>query len=347
MYNNIAPWTVAIIAARESIDILTHCITATLAACASHGAVIDVVINGNADLAEQASALLRSGSLEQGPSKVRVWSIAVGDKAHAWNQYVHHIWPGSEIAYFVDGYVAARRDAFTALKRRLAESPEALGVTGVPSVGRSAAKARQYMIQHGGFQGNMHALSSEAMVGIRERGLRLPLGLYRTDSLIGALLLLKLAPESVNWEPKRIVVAADATWDIPGHAPFAFRNIKAQFKRILRQAQGELENRALREHMTVQRLPAQQLPETAAELVNRWIAAQPQQARALLKRPTCRYAAYKLRDQRDWSAAKLPLRLLHGSDGSEDSQELDRSSGTELRSPIESGISTAGVSVNQ
>jgi hypothetical protein len=34
---------------------------------------------------------------------VRLWSIEVSDKAHVSNQYVHHIWPGSEIAYFVDG----------------------------------------------------------------------------------------------------------------------------------------------------------------------------------------------------------------------------------------------------
>lgn len=311
MFNNNAPWTVAIIAARESIDTLARCIGATLAACESRGAVIDVVVNGNAELAKSAAALVSTGTLRQGASVVRVWSIEVGDKAHAWNQYVHHIWPGSHIAYFVDGYVEVRRDAFAALSQRLADAPEALGVTGVPSAGRSAAKAREYMIRHGGIQGNMHALRGEVMTEIRERGVRLPLGLYRTDSLVGALVLLKLTPESAKWEPRRMVVAADATWDIPDQSAITFRNVKAQFKRILRQAQGELENRALREHMTVRRLPAQQLPETAAELVNHWITVQPEQAKALLKRPTCRYAAYKLRHHRDWSAAKIPPQLLY------------------------------------
>jgi hypothetical protein len=324
MHNKVAPWTLAIIAARESIDTLARCLGATLTACESHGAVIDVVINGNAELAEAAATLVRSGTLHLGPSAVRVWSIKVGDKAHAWNQYVHHIWPGGEIAFFLDGYVEARRDAFTALSRRLAEAPEALGVTGVPSSGRSAAKTREYMIRHGGIQGNMHALRGEAMVGIRERGLRLPLGLYRTDSLVGALLLLKLSPESAKWEPRRMAVAADATWDIPGQSAITFRNVKAQFKRVLRQAQGELENRALREHMTVRRLPAQQLPETVAELVGHWITSQPEQAKSLLKRPTCRYAAYKLRHPRDWSAAKMAPQLLHASAGLAGSGELGK-----------------------
>lgn len=315
MYNNVAPWTVAIIAARESIDTLAHCLRATLTACASRGAVIDVVINGNSQLAEEAAALVRSGSLEQGPSIVRVWSIAVGDKAHTWNQYVHRIWPGGEIVYFVDGYVEARRDAFAALSRRLAEAPEALGVTGVPTAGRSAAKAREYMLKHGGIQGNMHALRGEVVAELKQRGIRLPLGLYRTDSMIGALLLLKLAPESFKWEPKRMVVAGDATWDIPGQSFITLNNLKAQFKRFLRQAQGELENRALREHMTVRRLPVQQLPETVAELVEHWISTQPQQASAIfLKRPACRYAAYKLRRHRDWSAANMPPQLLHASE---------------------------------
>lgn len=328
MYNNLAPWTVAIIAARESIVTLGRCITATLAACTSHGAVVDVVINGNTELAEAAAALVRSGKLDTGSSVVRVWSIAVGDKAHAWNQYVHYIWPGSEITYFVDGYVEPRPDAFVALSRRLGEAPEALGVTGVPSAGRSAAKTRETMLRHGGIQGNMHALGNEAMTEIKQRGVRLPLGLYRTDSLIGALLLLKLAPESAKWEPKRLVVAGDATWDIPGQSAFTFQNVKAQLKRMLRQAQGDLENRALREHMTVQHLPAQQFPETAAELVINWIAAQPEQAKAIFrKRLACRYAAHKLRRGRDWSAAHMPPQLLQASAGLDSVGETKRNAG--------------------
>jgi hypothetical protein len=309
---NLSPsWSVAIIAARESIATLSRCIKAALAACHSQTAVVDVLINGNPTLARQTAALVEHGAFACGSTVLRVWSTPAGDKAHAWNQYVHDIWPGSDLAFFVDGYAEVRRDAFEAMRRRLAAAPDALGVTGVPSSGRSAAKQREYMLRHGGFQGNMHALSGEALAIVRQKGIRLPLGLYRTDSLIGAALLFKLAPEEARWDASRVVVAGDATWDVPGLSMLTLENLVAQFKRRLRQAQGELENRAAREHLSVRRLPLAQLPGTTRELVNGWVGGQRAQAlKTFLRNPFCLYAAYKLRRGHDWSQAKNPPALL-------------------------------------
>jgi hypothetical protein len=307
-------WSVAIIASRESAAVLSRCINAALAACDGHAAVVDVVINGNPALAREAAEVAASDGYRCGTSQVRIWSIAAGDKAHAWNQYVHDIWPGGDIVFFVDGYAEVRPDAFATLSRRLAAAPDALGVTGVPSSGRSAASHREYMLRHGGFHGNMHALSGLALETLRKKGIRLPLGLYRTDSLIGAALLFKLAPESFKWDTSRVVVAGDATWDVPGLAKLTLKNLVSQAKRKLRQAQGELENRAVREHLSVRRLPLEQLPGTAHELVNRWVSEQPSQAwRMYLRNPFCLHAAYKLRRGRDWSQAQHPPALLHSA----------------------------------
>jgi hypothetical protein len=307
-------WSVAIIAARESVATLSRAITAALAACQPHDAVVDVLINGNPALAQETAALAAQGAFTCGTGMLRIWSTAAGDKAHAWNQYVHDIWPGGDIVFFVDGYAEVRPDAFAALSRRLAAAPDALGVTGVPSAGRSAAATREYMLRHGGFQGNMHALSGSALDTLRKKGIRLPLGLYRTDSLIGAALLFRLAPESARWDTSRVVVAGDATWDVPGLASLTLKNIVSQAKRKLRQAQGELENRAVREHLSVRRLPLEQLPGTAHELVNRWVSEQRGQAwRMYLRNPFCLHAAYRLRRGRDWSQAQKPPALLHSA----------------------------------
>jgi hypothetical protein len=303
---------VAIIAARENIGTLSRCIRATLTACGDHNAIVDVVINGNAALAKEAADLAASGTFTFGPGTLRIWSIIAGDKAHAWNQYVHHIWPGSEVAFFVDGYAEARPDAFMVLSRRLAERPEALGATGVPTSGRSAARQRAVMLREGGFHGNMHALSGGALHVMREKGIRLPLGLYRTDSLIGAALLYKLAPEDARWDSGRVVVASDATWDVHGLSALTLKNVVTQAKRKLRQAQGELENRAVREHLSIRRLPLEQLPGTAHELVNRWVSEKRGQAWLMyLRNPFCMHAAYKLRRGRDWAEASTPPALLH------------------------------------
>jgi hypothetical protein len=307
-------WSVAILAARESAATLSRAITAALAACHPHEAIVDVLVNGNPALAQETAALAARGAFPCSSNMLRIWSTPAGDKAHAWNQYVHDIWPGGDIVFFVDGYAEVRPDAFAALSRRLAAAPDALGVTGVPSAGRSAAGQREYMLRHGGFHGNMHALSGNALETLRKKGIRLPLGLYRTDSLIGAALLLQLAPESNKWDTSRIVVAGDATWDVQGLASLTLKNVLSQVKRRLRQAQGELENRAVREHLSVRRLPLEQLPGTAHELVNRWVSEQRGQAwRMYLRNPFCLHAAYKLRRGRDWSQAQTPPALLHSA----------------------------------
>jgi len=314
MKTEASSWSVAIIAARESAATLSRAIKAALAACHTHEAVMDVLINGNPDLAQETAALAAQGTFPCGSVTLRIWSTPVGDKAHAWNQYVHDIWPGSDVAFFVDGYAEVRPDAFTLLDRGLAAAPDALGATGVPSSGRSAARHREHMLREGGFHGNMHALSGTALDTLRKKGIRLPLGLYRTDSLIGAALLYKLAPETARWDTVRVVVAADATWDVPGLDTLTLKNIVSQIKRTLRQAQGDLENQAVREHLSVRRLPLEQLPATTHELVNRWVSGQRGQAwRMFLRNPFRLQAAYKLRRGRDWSQVEHPPALLHST----------------------------------
>lgn len=305
-------WAVAIIAARESVDTLVSTIEAALAATAGRDALIDVLVNGNPELAGAMAAWADTSPCKG--ARIRVWSIAQGDKAHAWNEYLHRIWPAGHTAFFLDGYARPRSDGLAQLAASLAQAPDAFGATGVPTSGRSAPALRAAMLNGGGFHGNMHAIPAHAMAGLRAAGFRLPLGLYRTDSLIGSVLMFALDPTAYQWQPGRVIVNGDATWDVPGQADLTIRNVVAQFKRRLRQAQGDLENRAQRDHLAVRCQPINGFPKTVRELVLSWIDAHPDEARRLyIKNPLRLRAARKMRAPQDWSAAERTPDLLYGS----------------------------------
>ena len=216
-------WAVAIIAARESIEMLRSTIGATVAASAGRDTIVDLLINGNSALARECAAW--ASNTYCGTARLRVWSIGQGDKAHAWNEYVHRIWPAGRTAFFLDGYARPRTDGLAQLDASLAKAPEAFGATGVPTSGRSAPALRAAMLSGGGFHGNMNAIPVHAMTQLRTSRFCLPLGLYRTDSLIGSVLMFALDPTTQQWDPRRIVVNGEATWDVPGQADFTVQNI--------------------------------------------------------------------------------------------------------------------------
>lgn len=306
-------WTVAIFAARETVPTLGSCLQAALVSCAGRRAVIDVLVNGSQALADQFSEhvdeLKRNRSMRQpeGNASVRVWFIPFGDKAHAWNVYLHTIWPGGDVGFFVDGYVQVRPDALNLLDDGLKAGTGVLGATGIPTSGRSAATLAKQMLTEGGMHGNLHAIRGSTLADLKETGFRLPLGLYRTDSLIGAVLMFQLDPARNDWDPKRIVVHPQATWHVAPASLWTPKDLSAQYKRKLRQAQGVLENRAVRQHLAIAKRNPALLPRTANELVHCWLADHPEQARkTFFSQPLTAYAAWKLRDHRDWSASGLP-----------------------------------------
>lgn len=304
-----SPWSIAIFAARETPSLLANCVRAAITASAGRKAVVNVLINGNPQLAAQFSDLAKQ--LDSSTATLRLWSIATPDKAHTWNEFVYRIWDGNSLSFFIDGYAQVRPDALAAMEHRLAATPHALAATGVPTSGRSAAKMREQMLREGGFHGNLFGISQEGMQRIRTTGFKLPLGIYRNDSLIGAAIMFSFDPANHRWDPSRVAVAPTATWHIDGIEKLNWKNIATQFKRILRQAQGELENRAVREHMAIKKLPPQMLPRTAAEMVEQWLACQPAEARALFrKRPLCHYAIRKIRSRRDWSSTETAPSLV-------------------------------------
>jgi hypothetical protein len=327
--NTLSPsWAVAIFTARESISTLNACIQAAILACEGKSFTIDVLVNGNRALAEEAGQLVLNMPEAAPRDAVRVWFIPFGDKAHTWNEYIHKIWPKSATTFFIDGYAEVNADALALLSGALENEPNALAATGVPTFGRSAKTLRGAMINGGGIHGNLYALSTAAMVEFQEIAFCLPLGLYRTDSFIGAVLMYRFAPMKFKWDTNRVLVHPQATWFVKQEPVWSKQKLMGQLKRRLRQAQGDLENRAAREHLSIHRRAPETMARTITAFVNEWIAAQPSQAKRLfLTRPLTYFAARKIKQEKNWSEAEAPASLIAASNGATSVREDIRLAG--------------------
>ncbi len=298
--------SVAIFTSRESPALLARTLDAVIAACAARRTTIDVLVDGND---ATARALAEGPVVPPDGITVRLWRLEWRDKACAWNRWVHELSPDAATAFFVDGYVRPAPDAFAALERALAADPHARAATGVPTVGPSAARQRRTLVADGGLHGNLYALRGEALARLKRAGFRLPLGLYRNDSLIGAVMAFAGDPARHDWDPRRIAVVADATWDNDVAPLFAVGRLRAYRMRRRRQAQGALENAAVRDHLAIRKRAPETLPPTVGELV----AAGPADtiARApWFDRPRLRAAARRLAEPVDWSRCDAPPDLL-------------------------------------
>lgn len=299
-------WAIAIFTARETPETLAETIAAVEVACAGVPTTIDIVVNGNRILAETIAATIERSA----DSSLRVWSVALADKALAWNQYIETIAPVSDLAFFVDGYVRIAPDSLRLIDDALASDSEAWAASGMPMVGRSAKRLRGRMQTEGGLHGNFYALRGSVVALLRSRGVRLPLAIYRNDSLLGAIMCFSADPSAHGWNAKRIAIVASASWTNETLRWTRWSSIVTQWKRVQRQAQGVLENAAVRQHLALDRLLPETLPRTAAELVARWRAAHPDEALALLRHPLRRRAARELALRRDWSLAERAPELL-------------------------------------
>jgi hypothetical protein len=272
------PWTVVIFACRESLSQLRQTLDAARVSAASC-AVIHVLVNGNQALARALAQDLTqrqvSAIKDEGGPAIKVWSIPLGDKANAWNQAIHQLWAGEEIAFFIDGYVRLNPDAVNLLGNAVAANSQALGGTGVPTMGRSAKALREDLIANIGYHGNFCCIKACTLAQMRHQKIRLPVGLYRTDSLMGAILSYALDPSSHVWEDHRIHVHPKASWQIDPAKWWRLNDLQAYARRYLRQARGTLEKAAFADHLVNRQRSPATLPDTAKELVVEWVSRCP------------------------------------------------------------------------
>jgi hypothetical protein len=213
---------------------------------------------------------------------VRLWRAPRADKAQAWNDYLHGPIPPESLVFFMDGYVTVERDTLARVADALARRPTALAATCVPSVGPSAQRVRRQVLTEGGLHGNLYALTAATVRRLRACGFRLPLGIYRNDSALGAALAFDLDPAANEWSHDRIVAVPEARYRTPQAGPASAAALAALLRRRLRQARGHVETLALQAHLAEMRRPPSAWPETARGLGLQWADEHPAAARSLL-----------------------------------------------------------------
>ena len=277
------PVNLAVVASRESFIAITNTLSCAIKAV-PEGSRIDVLINGNKDLADQTYHWA-TRSIPHKTRHLQIWNIPVGDKGNAWNQHIHAIWQRDMDAIYIDGYVRVTKDAISALSRTLAYNASSLGTSGLPTIGASAAKLRRQMQIEGGFHGNLCSIKSAALEQIRNRNIRIPLGIYRVDGLMGAFLSFGLDSSMHTWDPFRFIpLTAEASWVCDKKKWFHVRSLVAWKNRRERQARGDIENAAIKYHLTELKCLPEALPTNIRSLVSAWSDLRPLDARTLINR---------------------------------------------------------------
>lgn len=286
-------WALAVFASRESAAALEATLRCAIAA-ATPGMVIDVLVNGNPELARRAVQEVAPRLPAARPGiRMRFWSIPLGDKSNAWNRYLHDIWSGEPLAFFIDGYVRLMPDALQRLGEAVLADGRVLGGSGRRHDGGGFDPDAGPAVRPGGFNGNLCCMKARAVAEIKRQGIRLPLGLYRGDAVIGALLLYDMDPVGTNWADHRIVLHSHACYVTDVKHWWRWSDLKAAAKRLLRQAKGELENKAVRGHMTLRKRPPHLLAPTARQLVLQWAEEFPAEFRSVWLRSPLSYWAYR------------------------------------------------------
>ena len=141
---------------------------------------------------------------------VKVIALEIGDKANAWNHFVHELAPEAESYFFTDGDCQVENGSLQHLEESLLSDRNVNAASGVPSHHNiSLGIFRHDITTHGGFAGNLYALSQDFVGRLRAQRVRLPRGLIGDDSLVGALALWNLDPSSGwNYDHVRIVPTA-------------------------------------------------------------------------------------------------------------------------------------------
>lgn len=302
--------SVAIFSSREDVRTLTRSIAACIDAIHGPSAVIDVIVNGNGGLANALCGPLALAAPEGSPPparRLRVWDVALGDKAHAWNEYIRHLWPNSHLAFFVDGMVRPLPISFESIARGIALHPEAWVASAVPTQGMSARAQRKTMLtEGGGLHGSLYAIRGEVLHRLVAEGFKLPRGIYRNDSLLNAAICFSMDPARHAWNAGRVHVEPQASWRQDTLKWWRPRDLQSHFKRKRRQKQGMLENAAVKQWLAVEKRAPAALPDTAAEMVIDWIQRRPGDAASLLSRhPACQEVLDALSAPRDWSATAI------------------------------------------
>jgi glycosyltransferase involved in cell wall biosynthesis len=195
--------------------------------------------------------VLANGCTDRTVDVVRGWAgrmawltlveIDRGDKAHAWNTFVHDIlderWTsGVDAVFFMDGDVRLEADALPLLASALRAAPTANAAGGMPATGRDRDAWRDRMTRHGTLAGNLYALRGRFVDEIRTRGVRMPIGLIGEDWLVSWLVENRLGRGPAPAAEPQSVFHVGAEFSFDSLSPWQLRDLRTYVRRKWRYA---------------------------------------------------------------------------------------------------------------
>ncbi len=294
-------WSAAIFGRNEAATI-GACIEALARAGQGKALHVTLMLNGTTDESHHEAGL----ALRRCGLRGRIFFIAEGDKANAFNHFIQHLRPTAETYFFVDAYACVQPDALHLLDQALARTPQAQAAAAVPCTGRSAARLRAEMIRDPGLHGSLFALRGSFVQRLATLGVALPVGLYRGDGLIGSLVLHDLDAVHGGWDGSRIVVEPRASWAAPSLKPWRWRDVRRHWHRLIQQGRGRLQWAAIREILYPHGFQA--LPQDADACVLQWLHQRRGRAPRMWRDPFAVLALARMR--RAASRQSLAPRLL-------------------------------------
>lgn len=205
---------------------------------------IQVLANGCTD---QTAA--RVDAFAANHPEVLLCVIPLGDKANAWNHYIHDLAPEAAIHVFFDADVRCAEGALVALQKTLRDHPRATAAAGLPASGRSETRFREALLRSRGLAGNLYALRGGFVDRIRSAGIRLPIGFIGEDSLVGALVKYDLIPAS-GWCEDRVEPSPEARFQFASLDPLSIRDIRLYWRRRIRYSLRRWQMRMFIAHVT-------------------------------------------------------------------------------------------------
>ncbi len=283
MADTLLDWHVAVYCANEGRR-LGACLDSLAAALAGSRALVTVVLNGSID---DSLEFARAASFAGLP--VEIVRIPFRDKSNAINQFIYKLRAPARIYAAVDGYAVIGAGAFHAMEERLRSTPHAAAVTGVAANGRTMRKMGAQALRTGGvLHGQLHALRPEFLDKMTARGLRLPIGLYRGDGLLGSMAAHDFAPLSTRWDDSRIAAETRATFTLPSLSLLNRSDVERLFRRRVKQMQGLIENKAIAS--VICRSGYEALPAHVADLIRTYLKTHGAPQVSLLEAPFQRLA---------------------------------------------------------
>ena len=217
---------------------------------------VHILVNG----CEDDTALV-ARAVAAADSRISVHELPVGDKANAWNEYIHRIADlNNETHVFLDGDVTPSIDAVNALEQALFQSPESYAL---PATGRSRRQWARMLLSNHYLSGNLYALSASALSAFRNRKIRLPFGAKGEDGLISYILLTDLKGGDDDSFTNRIAIAERATFEFESLKPHS-EDAQIFLRRLARYSERYFQKQLLYKRLKAEGISA--MPESVYEI---------------------------------------------------------------------------------